>query len=304
MLVRVIFAFTTLFFTACSLYASEIIGNDHFHTVKSGENIAGISKNYNVPVRRLLEINNIPGNKELKSGDQIRLSTDRIVPPHPDNGLVLNLPEYTIYYFRNGEVAGTYPVAIGKKNWQTPRGGFRIANKVTDPAWKVPPRMARVYNMTDEIIKPGPENPLGKYWMGLTLPHIGIHSTNKPESVGLSISHGCIRMYDKDADELYHSIDIGTPGEIIYKPVKTAVRDDSVFLEVHKDIYGIVGDLLKYTNDILRKENLTGYIDEEKVKTAVEQKSGIPVKVSISRIINLEDSPSKSGNGRLWHTVP
>ena len=287
-----------------NLLAAEIAGEDQFYTIKNGETIASISKEKNVPVKRLLEINEIKDSGIIHPGERIRLSTGRILPPHPDNGLVLNLPEYTIYYFRNGELAGMYPVAIGKKNWQTPRGRFRIANKVIDPAWKVPPRMAKVYNMPDEIIEPGPDNPLGKYWMGLTLPHIGIHSTNKPESVGRSISHGCIRMYSEDADVLYHSVDIGTSGEIIYQPVKTAFEDGTVFLEVHSDIYNFEGDLQKYTDEILRKENLTGYVDMEKVRSVVEQENGVPVKVSMSRIITPDNPPSRSGNGRLWHTFP
>ena len=90
------------------------------------------------------------------------------------------------------DVVKTYPVAVGKPTTPTPTGSFFIINKAINPGGS-----------------------FGVRWMGLDTPGIGIHGTNKPESIGKSASNGCIRMQNKDILELSNTVDIGTPVDII-----------------------------------------------------------------------------------------
>lgn len=287
-----------------TLYGTEIIGSERFHTVSKEETISDISGNYNVTVRRLLQINNIEDPDSIVPGEELKITTEQIVPQVIENGLIINLPEYTVYHFENGEVINTYPIAIGKRDWQTPRGKFRIANKVVDPTWKIPPRMSQRYSYNKKLVPPGPDNPLGKYWIGLSIPHIGLHSTNRPETVGLPISHGCMRMFTDDAETLYYSVELETRGEIIYKPVKTAFRDHSVFLEVHEDVYQIITDLRKQAIIMLEEMDVMQYIDMEKVKRTINEKTGVPVNVSKSKIFAPDLQDKDSDSKRLWNTFP
>lgn len=95
-----------------------------------------------------------------------------------------------LYYY--GKLYKIYPVAVGKPFTPTPRGNFTIINKAMNPG-----------------------GPYGTRWMGLSKPHIGIHGTNNPASIGKAVSKGCIRMHNKDVEELFRLVSIGTAVRII-----------------------------------------------------------------------------------------
>jgi lipoprotein-anchoring transpeptidase ErfK/SrfK len=100
-----------------------------------------------------------------------------------------------------------FRVATGQSVYPTPLGRFRILVKWRNPWWYPPnSRWAR----GQKPIPPGPNNPLGTRWMGLSSPGVGIHGTPNPASIGYSVSHGCIRMYIADAEWLFNTVDIGT----------------------------------------------------------------------------------------------
>jgi hypothetical protein len=106
-------------------------------------------------------------------------------------------------------VVRTFPIATGTASYPTPLGTFAIATKQRNPWWYPPPDSD--WAQGKEPIPPGPGNPLGTRWMGLTAPLVGIHGTPDAASIGYSASHGCIRMHIPDADWLFDQIDIGTP---------------------------------------------------------------------------------------------
>lgn len=101
----------------------------------------------------------------------------------------------------------SYPIAVGRRGWETPVGTFRVAQMLHNPTW--------IHPFTGEAIRGGdPQNPLGHYWIGFWTNGknwIGFHGTPNPESVGKPASHGCIRMYNKDVEELFHQVNLGTP---------------------------------------------------------------------------------------------
>ncbi len=103
-------------------------------------------------------------------------------------------------------------VATGQPIYPTPLGQFTIVSKQLNPWW-YPPESDWAAGMSP--IAPGPGNPLGTRWMGLSTPGVGIHGTPDPASIGYSASHGCIRMRIPDAEWLYERVSVGTPVFIV-----------------------------------------------------------------------------------------
>jgi L,D-transpeptidase ErfK/SrfK len=175
-------------------------------------------------------------------GTEVILPTRFVLPPGPRRGVVLNLAEYRMYYFpqpRQGEPAYvmTYPISIGRMDWETPLGMTRIISKVRNPSW-YPPESVREEHAADgrplpRIVPPGPDNPLGNYAMRLGLPGYLIHSTNRPAGVGMRVTHGCIRMFPEDIEYLFGQIGIDTPVRIINEPVKIGWDGDRLVMEAH-----------------------------------------------------------------------
>jgi L,D-transpeptidase ErfK/SrfK len=175
-------------------------------------------------------------------GTEVVIPSRYILPRAERKGLVLNLPELRLYYFPSPEQGQparvyTYPVSIGRMDWATPLGETRITAKVRHPSWR-PPESIRAEAAADgkslpEMIPPGPDNPLGDYALRLALPGYLIHSTNRPYGVGMRVTHGCIRMYPEDIEELFPGIPVGTPVTIVNQPVKVGWLFDTLYIEVH-----------------------------------------------------------------------
>jgi hypothetical protein len=111
--------------------------------------------------------------------------------------------------YEGPRVVRTFPIATGQASYPTPLGTFSIATKQRNPWWYPPPDSD--WARGKEPVPPGPGNPLGTRWMGLTAPLVGIHGTPDAASIGYSASHGCIRMLIPDADWLFDQVDVGTP---------------------------------------------------------------------------------------------
>ncbi|XGV98086.1 MAG: L,D-transpeptidase [Leptolyngbya sp. BL-A-14] len=126
-----------------------------------------------------------------------------------DAKLVLDLSDRQLYVYRDQKLVVNYPVAIGQAGWETPSGSFRVLEMQRDPKWQHP--------ITGEIVPAGPENPLGKRWIGFLYEgraHIGFHGTNQEDLIGQAVSHGCVRMRNRDVIALYEQVSLGTPVEV------------------------------------------------------------------------------------------
>lgn len=175
-------------------------------------------------------------------GTEVVLPTQYVLPPGPRKGVVLNLAEYRLYYFpetREGATPTvmTYPISIGRMDWETPLGRTSIVAMAKDPAW-YPPQSVRDEHAADgdplpRVVPPGPENPLGTRALRLGLPGYLIHGTNRPAGVGMRVSHGCVRMFPEDIEFLFDNIRVQTPVRIINVPVKIGWDGDALVAEVH-----------------------------------------------------------------------
>ncbi len=146
----------------------------------------------------------------------------------PSLRLVLNLPAYSLYLYEGNELIRSYRVAIGTPEHPTPIGSFRIVSKIKDPGW---------YPPGGPSVPPGPDNPLGGFWMGIDGDEYGIHGTISPSSIGNAVSLGCVRMYPEDIAELFDLIPKGTPIDIVYNTIVLRNDEGRPVLTVFRDIY-------------------------------------------------------------------
>jgi lipoprotein-anchoring transpeptidase ErfK/SrfK len=119
----------------------------------------------------------------------------------------------TLKLYEGRSIVRTFPVATGQSIYPTPAGVWSIANKQLDPWWYPPTYDAWAKGL--KPVPPGPGNPLGTRWMGLTAPGVGIHGTDADTSIGYSASHGCVRMHVPDAEWLFERVPVGTPVVIL-----------------------------------------------------------------------------------------
>jgi hypothetical protein len=114
--------------------------------------------------------------------------------------------------FQGSRLTTKFSIATGQSRYPTPTGWFSIVDKQRDPWWR-PPDSDWAKGL--KPIPPGPGNPLGTRWMGLSAPGVGIHGTPDAASIGYSASHGCIRMLVPNAEWLFNHVDLGTPVFIV-----------------------------------------------------------------------------------------
>ena len=131
--------------------------------------------------------------------------TTTTAPAEVNRQIVISLEDRKLALVENGQVVKVYPVAVGKPSSPSPVGTFTIARRVANPT----------YHHDGKTIPPGPRNPVGSRWMGLSVKGYGIHGTNEPRSIGRAASHGCIRMAKADLEDLYPQVQVGDTVELI-----------------------------------------------------------------------------------------
>mgnify|MGYP001819522744 CR=1 FL=1 len=220
----------------------DVIGNVSTITARYEDTLVDIARRHGLGYYDLVRANPdvnvwLPG-----EGTEIVLPSRFVLPPGPREGLVLNLAEYRMYYFPQPEAGQpayvyTYPMSIGRMDWETPLGKTRITAMARDPAW-YPPQSVRDEHAADgdplpRVVPAGPANPLGTRALRLGLPGYLIHGTNRPAGVGMRVSHGCVRMFPEDIEFLFEHIRVSTPVRIINVPVKIGWDGDRLVAEVH-----------------------------------------------------------------------
>ena len=119
--------------------------------------------------------------------------------------IVVSLEDRKLALVEDGQVKKIYTVAVGKPSTPSPEGTFTIARRVANPT----------YHHDGKTVLPGPHNPVGTRWMGLSIRGYGIHGTNEPNSIGKAASHGCIRMARADLEEFYGLVAVGDTVELV-----------------------------------------------------------------------------------------
>ena len=128
-----------------------------------------------------------------------------VTPVQESIHLVVQRGKRRVLVYRGTTVLAKYPIAVGKTGWETPIGDFKVLTKEENPIFKS--------FKTGMIIEPGPDNPLGVRWIGIWTDgktQLGFHGTDQPELIGKAVSHGCMRMHNKDVVALYKLVEMGT----------------------------------------------------------------------------------------------
>ena len=272
--------------------AGMIVGEYMVYTVKKGDTLERVGALTGVNWWKIAKDNNIDTEKKLRIGHQLRVNARRIVPATIVNGIIINVPDRTLYFFKNSQLVRSFPVGLGLltsktgRNWKTPLGKFKVIAKEKNPAWFVPPSIQEEMEMEGKEVKimvpPGPDNPLGRYAIKTSIPGILIHETITPSSIYQFRSHGCIRVQADTMEKFFEEVELNTPGEVIYIPVKAAVSDKGrVFLEAHRDFYGQIKDLDDETRRQLEKIGAANTIDWQKVQKVLKERSGTAEDVSL-----------------------
>lgn len=255
-----------------------VIGSIQYHVVRKKETLLDIARRYGLGINEVQLLYASMDPWVPPEGLKIMIPSMWVLPPMRYGGIVLNIPEFRLYFFRPSEgTVQTYPVGIGDEGWETPTGIYRIESKRENPTWYIPPSLQEKYGAT--TMPPGPDNPLGKYMMKFA-PMYGIHGTHMPWGVGRLVSHGCIRTYPEHIAVLYPQVSIGTPVEIIYEPIKLGMLDGRIYAEVHPDIYKKIKDFMDYGLRKLDASPLRDRIDRSRYITALTLQNGMPLDVT------------------------
>jgi len=264
------------------------------------EDLLDIALRYDLGQNEIVQLNpNV--DRWLPAMDSvIKLQNTRLLPNSKQTGVILNLPEFRLYYFPKKREDSpnhviTHPVSVGRQDWETPLGKTKVIAKKKNPAWRPPESIKKEHaekgDPLPDVVPAGPDNPLGLYAMRLGIPGYLIHSTNKPFGVGLRVSHGCVRMYPKDIETLFPLIKVGTPVSIINQPVKVGWLDASLYIEIHTPLEEHqYDDLLSMALDLIEINNNgeLPVIDGKLLKQAIIEKRGTPIKIYTRTIANLD----------------
>lgn len=277
-----------------------VVGRVQRYRVRKGDTFLDVARYYGLGYEDLVAAN--PGIDPWipKAGSELFLPTAYVLPCCTYEGVVVNIPEMRLYYYetidgdRDHVRVRTYPVGLGRDEWRTPRGGYRVGEKTKNPQWIIPESIRREHirergDARRAIAGGAPDNPLGRYRMRLAGTSYSIHGTDMPWGVGQQTSHGCIRMYPEDVEHLYPEVPVGTRVELTYQPVKAGRWNDVVFVEVHPDIYELSKSLAQSASQALVRAKLKKDADAKAVKAAVAEPTGIPVRVSrgVDRLASL-----------------
>jgi len=274
------------------LVQAEDIQNNSSTFAKKEDDLLDIARRFNLGQNEIVRLNPQVDRWLPSLEIPIQLQSQRLLPETKSKGLVLNLPEFRMYYYPASKKGTprthiyTYPISVGRQDWETPLGETRIIAKKENPQWRPPESIKKEHaEMGDplpDVVPAGPDNPLGLFAMRLGIPGYLIHSTNKPFGVGLRVSHGCIRMYPEDIEKLFPLVPVGTPVSIVNQPVKVSWFQGSLYIEVHPPLEEHqFDDLLTISLDLIEQHNkgLLPLLDGKLLKKILTEKKGLPIKV-------------------------
>lgn len=265
-------------------YAGGFIGELQQYKVRDNESLVEIARKFDLGFNSIVAAN--PGVDPIvpKIGTLITIPSAWILPDVPTRpAIVINIPEFRLYYFpkkTTGKIL-TFPLGIGDEGKDTPTGTFTVIEKIPNPTWHVPNSIRAQKAGLPKVVPPGPNNPMGSHALRLSLSSVLIHGTNRPWGIGRRSSHGCLRLYPEDIVRLYQLIPKGMRVIIVNKPVKIGTKGKRVFVEVHK--YAGEEVNVGQVMHLLADRNLVGKIDFAKLISAVDEKKGMPMDITVAR---------------------
>ena len=297
---------------------SDVVGAVQRIEARESDTLLALGREYGIGYEEMRRANPgvdvwLPG-----EGTSITIPSRFVLPNAPREGVVINIPEMRLYYYPEPKenqrpVVETYPISVGRMDWSTPLGVSRITEKTRNPYWFPPDSIleerAAQGRPLPEAVPPGPDNPLGRHKMRLSIPGGAylIHGTNEPRGIGMRVTHGCIRMFPEDVESLFERLPEGTQVRIVNQPVKAGWLGGNLAIEAHP----VLPADAENAYDPLSPPPLeaavlaiagvldhgTGRVDNERLVDVVDQASGMPALVSRdqTRPLALEAMTARSG---------
>ncbi len=273
----------------------QLVGEVVYHRVRDGETFLRIAARYDVGYMALRAANPTIDPWVPPTGARITIPTRHIAPLAAGARVIVNRGELRLYvYDEEGGVRYVFPVSLGREGLETPLGEIEIGARIPAPAWYPTAAHRRENPWLPKAVPPGPDNPLGRYAIRLGTTSYLLHGTNRPLSIGRTVSRGCVRLYPRDIEVLFGSVVRGDRVRIIDAPVKIGIgraRDRRLYLEVspsstqrqaldagHEMPFDPVLDI----EDLVRHAlppSVVPRVDWQAVRRAAERRSGLPVAI-------------------------
>jgi L,D-transpeptidase ErfK/SrfK len=267
-----------------------IVGSLGVIELQRGDVLPDISRHFGLGYDEIVAAN--PGLDPWlpDANSRVLIPAQFVLPRAPRRGVVINLAAMRLFHFPakgNGAEVITYPVGIGREGRATPTGAMRIARKTANPTW-YPKKNIRDDHLRrgdplPAAVPPGPDNPLGKYALYLNRQMYLIHGTNKPYSVGLRASNGCIRLYPEDAGKLYSRVPLNEPVYIVNQPYLVGRRGGIVYLQAYRSPEELSEkSLTKTLRADLKKweQDQNQPLDWGKIERILQESRGIPLPIT------------------------
>jgi L,D-transpeptidase ErfK/SrfK len=263
------------------LISNAVSGAVQQHVVTRSDTLRGLAAFYGVDDRLIAAENGLAPGKSLVAGVTLTIDNRHIAPAlvsADPGGVVINVPQRML--FRLGESLAAYPVAVGQPDWRTPLGVFHVEMKEEHPTWDVPVSIQEEMRQSGKRVitrmPPGPNNPLGHFWIGLSASSVGVHGTPYPTTLYRYSTHGCIRVHPDNIARLFPAVAVGDPVRIVYERVLMADTPRGLFIEAHGDPYGRApGDRLEEVRAAAIDAGIDALIEWDTVADALQRREGV-----------------------------
>ena len=269
---------------------TTVVGESHWVAADRRESLLDVARRNGLGFTDMKQANPGVDMWVPEEGAQVLLPTSFVLPNARRRGAVVNIAEYRLYFFfqqAGQDMVATFPISIGRMDWKTPLGDWKVTRKRVQPTWRPPKSIIAEYAADGEVLPrvvgPGPDNPLGDYAINLSAPGYLIHGTNKPRGVGMQVTHGCLRMLPEDIEWLFPQVAVGLPVNIVNQPVKVGWRDGRLYVEAHEPLeeqspeaMDALINQLKFSAQAARSVEL----DIQAVRRALIERRGVPLPIS------------------------
>ncbi|WP_280561340.1 L,D-transpeptidase family protein [Chromohalobacter sp. 48-RD10] len=297
---------------------SNIVGKIRVIEAEQEDTLLDIGRQYGIGYEEMRRANPDVSVWYPGEGTEVTVPTRFILPDADREGVVVNIPEMRLYYYperKEGEPARveTYAISVGRMDWSTPLGKTRITEKQKNPPWYPPQSIIKEHAEDDrelpDVVPPGPDNPLGKYKMRLGIPGYLIHGTNRPQGIGMRVTHGCIRMFPEDVEHLFDKLPVGTQVNLVSEPTKFGWRDETLYVQsfplLEEDrrspVIKRVLDADESLVATLKRHAIDTDIDHRRLADAVLIPDGAAVALNVEPE---EETPHEPLPGSLYDALP
>lgn len=269
------------------------VGNILRYKTQDGDTLLDVARNFDLGYTELIAANRkidpwLPG-----AGKRVVIPSQFLLPDLPRKGIIINIARQRLFYFPpDGQTVETFPIGTGAEGSTTPIGTTRVIRKKEHPIW-YPTASERLEKPELPTVVPaGPDNPMGDYALYLGFTAIAIHGTDKPYGVGRNVSHGCIRLYPEDIEQLFQQVPVGTQVTVIGDEAQLAWIGTDLYLAVYPNLLQTealdTGQPMEPVSSEPIQEKVMsaaegnyGRIDWDLVQRAALERTGMPMRVTL-----------------------